>query len=261
MMGTRTDQGDDRERRAGCFADGYGPPSDPVPRIGDAGRILRQIAKLSGLVDALATGATAPHPLRGRHVALLADVPPGRSPDPLEPIDAAARTLGARTARPVISPSFGPADVAILRNLYDLIYCDRSAAHLAMQIDRQAGLPVLYGLLDTHHATALLGLLLALRTRAGASPPVDLVCVPPEDEANALALVGAAAVLGLAVRLRGPGAAPAPGAWQLVTGPGGYAAWRLQAPRAPALDPAEWGGEVRRLRQLAVQAALLEALA
>jgi hypothetical protein len=212
---------------------------------------LHHLGRLAAATEALASGAHARAPLRGRHVALLSASPLPDGSERLDAIEAAATALGARTARPAIAHPFPDAELVMLAGLYQLVCSDASLGDLASRI-RQLGVPVMQGLLEPYHPVALVALLLAVQRQVPARAPIVLDCVEPA--AGTTLAAEAAAMLGVPLRAATTSAADA---WRLAPAPGGYAAWRLGPPTGMVRDPACWTYELERMRGLALQAALL----
>ena len=216
---------------------------------------LHHLARLAAATDALATGTHARTSLRGRHVALLSATPRADGNERLDPIEAAAAALGARTARPAMAQPFSDGDLVMLAGLYQLVCSDASLGDLASRI-RQLGVPVVQGLLEPYHPVSLVALLLALQRQVPDAAPIVLDCAEPA--AGTTLAAEAAAMLGVQLRTT---ATTAANPWRVTPAPGGYAAWRLLPPAGSARDGAGWTLELERMRALALQAALLQAVA
>lgn len=245
-------------RAASTVDAGIAPPRGrPDGRV----TLLHQAVRLVAAAESLAAGSRSAAPLRGRHVAVVAGVPdrPGRPGGDyrLDAIEAAAAKLGARTARPALPRPAAQGDLVMLAGFYDLVCSDAALDDLAPRL-RQLGLPVVQQLMDPEHAVALVALLLALRRRVPAGATVEVHGPDPAQAAAASLLTDAAAMLGMPLRTVD---AAAPGNWTLVAAADGYPAWRLQAPAAADRDPDVWPREQRLMRELALQAALLQAVA
>jgi len=218
---------------------------------------LHHLGRLASATEALARGGRARAPLRGRHVALLAAAHgDGLGDDGLDAIESAAAALGARTARPSLGHPVSDGDVSMLAGLYQLVCSDASLGKLSSRI-RQLGVPVVDALLEPYHPVSLVALLLAVRDRVGDSAPVVLHCADPAHAAGAALAAEAAAVLRIPLR---SGIAAPSHAWRLVTAPGGYGAWQLEPPAGLECDRTDWGRTLERMRELALQAALLQAV-
>jgi hypothetical protein len=242
-------------RAASTVDAGIAPPRGrPDGRV----TLLHQAVRLVAAAESLAAGSRSAAPLRGRHVAVVAGVPGRPGGDyRLDAIEAAAAKLGARTARPALPRPAAQGDLVMLAGFYDLVCSDAALDDLAPRL-RQLGLPVVQQLMDPAHAVALVALLLALRRRIPAGATVEVYCPDQAQAPAASLLTDAAAMLGMPLRTVD---AAAPGNWTLVAAAGGYPVWRLQAPAAADRDPEGWPREQRLMRELALQAALLQAVA
>jgi hypothetical protein len=204
-------------------------------------------------------------PLEGHHLALLvAGGSAHRSraaEDALDAVERCGRALGATVARlPVILP-FRAESFVLLPRLYELIYCDGGLAGLSPLLRQMTGLPVVSGLWDPWHATALLALLLSIRAQAlPAGQAVELVCRHPDHEPAAKALVDAAARLDLTIAPVEPSAQSASSRFRLETDGDGYVGWKLRPAPGCAWNPMRWQACVSQFREAAVQAALLQAI-
>jgi hypothetical protein len=204
-------------------------------------------------------------PLEGHHLALLVSGGSAHqsraAQDALDAVERCARAIGAKVARlPVILP-FRAESFVLLPRLYELIYCDRSLAGLSPLLRQMTGLPVVSGLWDPWHATALLALLLSIRAQAiPAGQSIDLVCRHPDHEPAAKTLVAAAARLKLTITPVEPSAQAVSRRFRLETDGEGYAGWKLHPAAGCSWNSMHWQSCVSQFREAAVQAALLQAI-
>ena len=233
---------------------------EPVKNAGNAARMLRKLAKLAAQVTALSGDPSVRAPLRGRYVGLIAGGPvDDAGPDRLAAIETAALALGARTARLGITLPISAGDLILLAGLYDLVCCGKTLGGLAPQMTR-AGIQFVHGVLEPRDPVALLALLMAMRNRAPASAPIALACSGRASKPAVNLLIKGAALLGLQ-RVTCEQGIEVPGTWRLEATTGGYADWRLVAPAESPLDSHLWRAELDQQYGVALQCALMEALA
>lgn len=148
-------------------------------------------------------------PLRGRNLAVLCGPVAGPAPSEFEH---AARELGANVAqvRSDEPRNDGTSPTArLLGRLYDAIDCEGVDAATVLEIDREAGVPVFNGLSADTHPTCVLAVLLTLESRS--SRPVSALRVAYVGDVNTPngdALVRAAALTGMELRVAAPAGRP-----------------------------------------------------
>lgn len=142
-------------------------------------------------------------PLKGKHVAVLCELPPGAAADVFT---AAARGLGAQVTsiRPSESRLVDAGDIhamaRILGRLYDAIECDGMAPEFMLELARTAAVPVSNVLRQDHHPTRMLADLMSMQEVSAASGDALAVCVAGDERsAWSVAWRKFAAVCGLVV--------------------------------------------------------------
>ncbi|UUX97403.1 hypothetical protein [Aquabacterium sp. J223] len=169
-------------------------------------------------LKATASRETGQRPLRGRNLALLSDGDAATREGADDPLQQAARALGAQVSR--VHSQGRPATLGdtarLLGRLYDAVDCRGLDGEAVRQLDRDAGIPVFNDLAHGDHPLGALAELATLQELAGQRPlsALRLCYVGDGRSAAGDALLHAAALAGAHLTVvADPGAEPTTPRW------------------------------------------------
>lgn len=172
-----------------------------------AGRIAALFAAARRLRADAHSGAVG-KTLRGKNLALLQTVPPGRETSPLH---RAAQDLGVRVAE-VRFETGGPTQpdigtlARLLGRMYDAIDCGALPPPTVQRIELEAGVPVYAGLgLDDHPARVLADLMTLCEHGSPPVPPGTILFLGDSQTGRSRAFLSAAREMGFALHVAEPG--------------------------------------------------------